>query len=259
MNKAFLHHWAARARAAEPTAIAVLLRGSHARSEAGPHSDLDLTVLTSEPPLTRYRAELVEQGDGLLLHVSVGAMSWAEWLAERDAPTEWSFSLPTRQAAQVLWVAEAYEATLADPHMLQPPGPPNLEDFIEAAAKVKNAFAAGDELALRLAAQDLAAWASSLLRPLNPPVTAGSRAAALRAVLDFPVAPPDYRQDVLACLGLSGQAVPMEELHERVLRLAVGIIDLLAPHAEELAGQLEPDLPCYLRDGRLRRYLRQGV
>lgn len=259
MDEAFLNHWVARARAAEPAAIAVLLRGSHARGEAGPHSDLDLTVLTSEPPLTRYRAELVETEDGRLLHVSVGALSWANWLAERNVPAEWSFSLPTRQAARVLWVAAAYEAALTDPLVLQPPGPPNLEDFVEAAAKVKNAFVAGDELALRLAAQDLAGWAPSLLRPLNPPVIVGSHAAALRVVLEFPVVPPSYCPDMLACLGLSGQAISAEELHERALRLAVGIIDLLAPHVEELADQLEPDLPRYPRDGRLRRYLRQGI
>ncbi|MGH2409197.1 MAG: nucleotidyltransferase domain-containing protein [Chloroflexota bacterium] len=259
MDEAFLQHWAARARTAEPTAVAVLLRGSHARDEAGPHSDLDLTVLTRESPLTRYRAELVEAEDGRLLHLSVGAMSWAEWLAERDVPAAWSFSLPTRQAARVLWVIAAYEAALDDPLVLQPPSPPNLEDFVEAAAKVKNAFAAGNDLALRLAAQDLARWAPSLLRLLNPSVTVGSRAAALRAILDFPVVPPGYRQDMLVCLGLSGQAVPAEELHERASRLAVGIIDLLAPRVEEFAGQLEPDLPRYLRDGRLRPYLRQGM
>ncbi|HVA91764.1 MAG TPA: hypothetical protein VNL71_18210 [Chloroflexota bacterium] len=199
----------------------------------------------------------MERDDGRLFHVSTDAMSWVDWLTERDVPAEWSFSLPTRQAARVLWVAEAYEAALADPIVLQPPGPPNLEDFVEAAAKVKNAFAAGDDPALHLAAQDLARWAPSLLRLLNPPVTVDCRAAALRAVLDFPVVPPSYRQDMLACLGLSGQALPPEELCERALRLAVGIIDLLAPRAEALADQLEPDLPRYLRDGMLRRYLQQ--
>ena len=136
----------------------------------------------------------------------------------------------------MLWVAAAYEAALTDPRVLQLAGSPNLEDFVEVTAKVKNAFAAGDELALRLAAQDLAGWAPSLLRPLNPPVVVASRAAALRAILDFSVVPSGYRQD-----------------------MPVGIIDLLAPHAEELAGQLEPDLPRFLRDGRPRRYLRHGM
>lgn len=60
-----------------------------------------------------------------------------------------------------------------------------------------------------------------------------------------------------ACLGLSGHAVLREDLHTRALRLALGITDLLTSHAAALADQLEPDLPRYLIDGTLRRYLLQ--
>ncbi|MGH2347544.1 MAG: phosphoribosyl-AMP cyclohydrolase, partial [Chloroflexota bacterium] len=66
-----------------------------------------------------------------------------------------------------------------------------------------------------------------------------------------------YREDMQVCLGLSGHAVPREDLRTRALRLALGILDLLTPHAAALADQLEPDLPRYLIDGTPRRYLLQ--
>jgi phosphoribosyl-AMP cyclohydrolase len=120
---------------------------------------------------------------------------------------------------------------------------------------VKNAHAAGDELALRLAAQDLARLCPSLLQPLNTVAAVQSRPEALRAALGFAIAPAGYREDMLTCLGLSGLQVSTDQIYERALRLALGAIDLLAAHGSEILDGLEPYLPLYLRDGRLRRYI----
>ncbi|MGH2388743.1 MAG: nucleotidyltransferase domain-containing protein, partial [Chloroflexota bacterium] len=61
VDEAFLNQWVARLRTEEPAAVAVLLRGSYARGQAGSHSDLDLTVLAKGSPRVRYRAVLVDR------------------------------------------------------------------------------------------------------------------------------------------------------------------------------------------------------
>ncbi len=44
-----------RLRQAEPAALAVLVTGSYASGRASARSDLDLTVLTADPPLAHRR------------------------------------------------------------------------------------------------------------------------------------------------------------------------------------------------------------
>ena len=62
--------------------------------------------------------------------------------------------------------------------------------------KVANAYRRGDELGLRLAAQDLARSCPSLLQPLNPHPGVGSRHAAPLAALGFAVVPPGYHEEI---------------------------------------------------------------
>nr|MDQ3328207.1 phosphoribosyl-AMP cyclohydrolase [Chloroflexota bacterium] len=127
----------------------------------------------------------------------------------------------------------------------------------ECAGKVKNAHRRGDELALRLAAQGLAERCPSVLRPVNPAQVPGTRYEALLAALALPVAPPGYRNDMLLCLGLTGQPSTMDEVSAATFRLAHGALELLRPHAPRLTPELEPDRGTYLADGRLQRYLAQ--
>ena len=79
---------------------------------------------------------------------------------------------------------------------MHPPEPPELEDFVEAWGKVRNARRRGDDLAMRLAAQKMARLCPTLLRPLNPAVFPSNRREAMRAVLGLPVAPDGYRDDI---------------------------------------------------------------
>ena len=122
VDEAFLGKWSARLREMEPAAVAVLVTGSYARHEAGPQSDLDLLVLTSTEPAAPYRALFEELSDGRLLHVSIGAKQWDDWLSRRNVPAGWSFFLPAREVARVLWVADELLVLLSDPVMPRPPG-----------------------------------------------------------------------------------------------------------------------------------------
>jgi phosphoribosyl-AMP cyclohydrolase len=252
LENSLVSDWTERLRQ-EPSAAAVLLVGSHARGVAGPYSDLDLTLLTKEVPADRYRAIFVEQAEDQLLHVSVLAMQWEEWVAMYRKPASWSFSLPAARAVRVLWADDAVRSQLAGVAGTNPAGPIELEDFVECACKVKNAHAAGDELALRLAAQDLARLCPSVLQPINTVPEVRTRPEALRVALDLAVAPAGYREDMLVCLGLTGRQISTDRVRESALHLAVGVVDLLAAYGGE------PQLPLYLRDGRLRRYLEQTV
>ena len=252
-----VHEWVARLRAEVPEAVAIILKGSYACGDAGPYSDLDLDVLVDPGPRDDYLAWFVERG-GRLVHVSVAVQDIEGWLAEAEEPQGWAFRLPAHETTCLLW---ARDSTLWDrldrPARVHPAGEAELEDAVESFAKVRNALRRGDELALRLAAQVLAQLCPSLLRPLNPPVAPAHRHAALLAALAFPVAPPHYREDLLLCLGLSGQGGTMAQVHDAARRLLLGILRLLRDHPEAVRPHLPPDLYGYLLDGTLERYTLQ--
>ena len=251
--------WVERLRKSIPEAAAILLKGSFARGEPGPFSDVDFDVLVDPGPRDDYLTYLVENDGGRLVHVSVAVQDVASWLSEADEAEDWAYRLPAFENTTLLWVRdEAFRTKLDHPARLHPAGNPELEDFVEAYGKVRNALARGDELALRLAAQTLGTLCPSLLRPINPDAQPTHRHAALLAVLEFPVVPEGYRDDLLLCLGLSGQESTMDDVHDAARRLATGTLSLLRRHAELLQSGLPADLYGYLRDGTLERYIRQG-
>ncbi len=111
---------------------------------------------------------------------------------------------------------------------------------------------------MRLAVQEIAQLCPALLVPLNEPANSGTGPEALRAALDLAVAPVGYRDDMLLCLGLSGQASTVEEVLAAGERLVLGTIALLQANADTFSPLLPPYLPELLADGTLRRYLEQG-
>jgi len=111
---------------------------------------------------------------------------------------------------------------------------------------------------LRLAVQEIAQLCPALLVPLNEPAISGTGPEALRAALDLAVAPVGYRDDMLLCLELSGQASTVEEVLAAGERLVLGTIALLEANADTFSPLLPPYLPELLADGTLRRYLEQG-
>lgn len=255
MDATWWDNWTARLRDMVPDAIAILVAGSHARGEAGPHSDVDIRVLrpTGE---TTYHALFERTPDDRLRHVSVEVTSLAEWTAEGDEPADWALNLPTEQIEQVVWAMPEVAAQLGKaPSKRQAAGEMELEDFIEWANKARNAHAAGDSLGLRYAAQGQARLAPRLLLPLNPPDRARSARDALRVALAMPVTPPGYQADMRVCLGLVEAGQSDAEIAAASRRLALGCLALLRERAPEAVP--EPDLRAALRDGILTRYLAQ--
>ncbi len=248
-----------RLREEEPSTVAVLLAGSYARGQSGSFSDVDLQALTREEPNVHYRAWFCELPGGRIVHISAGAMQWEDWFAQEKKSERWAWFFPGREPLKLLWADESVEERLRQPDLVHPPGPVELEDFLERAGKVRNAMLAGDELILRLAAQELARYCPSVLRPINPERVVNDPNEAFYATLELPVAPPNYREDLLICLGMDGRARTAGEVHDAAMRLVVGMLELLSRHVEELRPVLEPELPRYLADGTLLRYITQGV
>ncbi len=248
-----------RIRTEEPGTLAIVLHGSHARGAAGPYSDVDLDVMLSNQPRVRYMTLLLDQEQGRLLHVSIGFRLWARWQKKQQAPAKWSFSLPVREPIQVLWAAPELTQQQLEASYEQPAGSEETEDFLECAGKVKNAYAAGDELCLRLAAHHLAELCPSLLGPMNTVAPVSTQCEALKTALSFSVAPPHYRADMLICLGFAGRATTITDVYESALRLARGTLALVQPHTAAIKAEedIAPYLAQYLVDGSLLRYLEQ--
>jgi phosphoribosyl-AMP cyclohydrolase len=254
----FISTWVDRLRREIPGAVAVILKGSHALGTAGSHSDVDFDVLVDREQHEEYLAFFEDDGSGRLRHISVAVQDLAGWLNEADEPVGWAYGLPAAETTRLLWARDdTLRVQLDHPARMHPPEPPELEDFIESWGKVRNALRKNDDLAMRIAGQKLARLCPGLLRPLNPEVRPSNRREALRAALDLPVAPEGYADDLLRCFGLTGEPVPMRDLHDSARRLTYGTVALLREHADALRGVLEPDLFAYLTDGTLERYIRQ--
>lgn len=257
-DDAFISAWVDRLRGEIPEVVAIILKGSAARGSAEVHSDLDFDVLVDPGPADDYLV-WIEEHEGRLMHVSVAVQDLAAWLSEANEPVSWGYGLPAAETTRLLWSRDdALRETLDHPARMHPPEPPELEDFVEAWGKVRNALRKRDDLAMRLAAQKLARLCPGLLRPLNPEVLPSNRREALRAALDIPVAPEGYREDLLRCFGLSAEASSMQEVHDAARRLTYGTIALLGENGDALEGLLGDDLFAYLTDGTLERYIRQG-
>jgi hypothetical protein len=248
-----------RVRREVPRAVAVFLVGSNVRGEAGPHSDLDFDVLVADEP--RGEAPVwFEVDDDRLVCVSVWVRTVAEWIASQEEAQDWTFGLPCVALLRLCWVADdSWRARLERSRLAHPAGEPELEHFIGDLGKVANAHGRGDELGVRLAAQDLARSCPALLQPLNPERPVRTRDAALRRTLDFEVAPGGYRDDLSLCLGVSGRPGSADDVHAAACRLATGIAELLESHAGSFAGLLSRPLLACLADGSLRRYVAQVV
>jgi phosphoribosyl-AMP cyclohydrolase len=248
-------HWTARLSKEVPGTVAVVLKGSHARGDAGPHSDIDFDVLVEGPPVERYPLWLEPDAGGRLRHVSVAVQDLAGWLAEGDEPEPWALGLPVREPTRLLWATTpALRERLDRPWREYAAAEPEVEDWFECFGKMRNAKRRGDALGLRQAAQELGRYTPTLLRPLNPVVFATSPRSALDLALAFPVAPAGYREDLLACLGLS-EGATADDLLAAGARLVTGTMALLREHIDVVAPLLAADIAGYLRDGTLDRYI----
>lgn len=238
----------------EPSAVALVLRGSHARGTQTPTSDLDISAVVPErsPTSIPWRTWFEPREVELPLHVSAGTHSIAEWLSARERPADWALGLPALTEARLLCATNEARAALGDPPSNpHPPAPPELEEFVEAVGKLRRAAAAGDAIGLRWHAHAAGRAAPGLLRDLNPEVVVRDRLDAVRAALQFPVAPARYREDLAVVLALA--PATDDALEASALRLARELLAFLREHNPEVDRQ--PGLAEALAGGALERHL----
>jgi hypothetical protein len=258
---AFLAGWVDRLRREIPGAVAVVLKGSQARGVAGPRSDVDVDVLVAEGTAVAhpYLTWIEPDDTGRLVHVSVAVETVEDWFRGMAEPALWSFGLAAQEATRLLWCgSDALRARLDHPSHVHPAGDPELEDTFECLGKARDAADRGDNLTMRLHLNDLALLVPSLLVVINPPALPGTRPDALAAVLDLPVVPDGFREDMLTCLGLSGEATTPGEVLAAGTRLVMGTLTLLERHADTVCPLQSPYLGELLANRTLRRYLDQG-
>lgn len=259
-DEAFISRWAKRLAEDIPGTLAVLLKGSHVRGDAGLWSDVDFDVLVDDTEIETPYLTWFDRSTGRIVHVSVAVEHFETWLEDFDEPADWAFGFAGRPATKLLWVSPpSLTAELDRPDRTHSAGEPELEDFIESLGKARNAISRGDELSTRLALRDLGMLAPSLLIPLNGERFPTTKPEALQMALDLEVAPPGYRADLLALLGLDGLAYTADELMAIGERLVSGILALLETRLDLLESGLAPHLGPALRDGTLWQYLDQRL
>jgi hypothetical protein len=203
--------------------------------------------VTLGAPRVRYRTWFVGG-----THVSVGAAAAETLRRSQESPRAWAYGFAAESPGDWLWSTAAAVAALGDPPTLRyPPAEPELEDFVEYAAK---AFRAGDAVALRLAAQGLGRTAVPLLlHDLNPQHTVRTRVEAIAAARGLRLVPEGWAGDLPVLLGLA--AATDAEVLASAGRVAFGVLALLRERGSGV-GAAQPDCDRYLHDGTFERHLR---
>lgn len=235
-----------------PSAIAILLKGSHARGEASTWSDIDFDVLVSEPDFEEYRA-WIEPWQNRLVHISTALETADAWERDSSEPSPWSLGLPTIETTKLMWaVDEPTRLRFDHPHKSHPPAEPEIEDTMEALGKIRNAIAKGDTIGVYRNANKMATLLPTMLVPINPTVAVSNSRQAIDAVLAFPNVPTGFAADWCYCMGYVDQRTPAETLVVAA-RLFAGVLELVSAHPDVL----DQDFSRMIQDGTLRAYLAQ--
>lgn len=241
-----------RFRTEYPDAVAILQKGSHARGEATPWSDMDFDVLVSTPDTEIYRTWLVEMDDRLV-HVSAAVEGIDGWLADADEPSSWGLGLPTAETTRLLWAAnDDLRRQLDQPAKMHPAADAEVEDAVEAFAKMISALGKGDAAGLYSNALKLATLIPTLLVPVNDVPLVASPRQAIDAILAMTHVPAGFREDWLTCMGYVDHR-SLESTCASAERMLLGSLALL-PADAEIVGE---DIARIMADGSLERYIRQ--
>ncbi len=249
----FISGFVNRLRTEYADAVAVVLKGSHARGQASRWSDIDFDVLVSTANVEEYRT-WIEPVNGRLVHISAAVESLDAWLADANEPSSWSLGFPTIETTKLLWAIDDRHRELLDhPHQTHPPHEIEIEDTMEALGKMRNALDKGDAIGVYRNANKLATLIPTMLVPINPPATVANSRQAIEAVLALPNVPDGFADDWLTCMGYVDKRTPEATL-AAATRMFTGTLRLLPPDPE-IVGK---DFAHLLRDGVIEAYLNQG-
>jgi hypothetical protein len=188
------------------------------------------------------------------LHVSARCdLNIDVWAQERAEPEDWALGLPVELPHVWLWLGDRRLAgVLGDHPLLSKPGkPPEIEDMVDAAVKMRRHALRGDELGARLEAQAAARFAAPTLCALNAPGPVTDPRSALAAVLALPVAPAGWKVDLPVSMGLA--TAGLGEIVEATIRLVSGTLRLAQERNPGVDRQ--PEIERYLVDGTFERLL----
>lgn len=245
--------WVDRLRQEHADAVAVVLKGSHARGEARAWSDIDFDVLVSTPETEIYRTWIEPVGERLV-HISAGVESLQSWMADTNQPSEWSLGLPTTETTKLLWASSDELRTLLDhPARTHPAAEPEVEDSMEALGKIRNALARRDDVGVYRNAAKLATLLPTLLVPLNPHTSVSNSRDAIDAVCSFPNVPAGFAADWLVCMGYVDARTPRSTAAAGE-RLFTGVLAMLPANANGIGE----DIARLLAAGTIQRYLDQS-
>lgn len=248
----FIPEFVVRLRTEYPECVAVVLKGSHARGEAKPWSDIDFDVLLSTPDIEEYRTWIEPVGERLV-HISAAVESLDAWLADTNEPSSWSLGFPTIETTKLLWSIDHEHRTLLDhPYQTHPPHEIEIEDTMEALGKMRNALSRGDIPGIYRNANKLATLLPTMLIPLNPPTSVSNSRQAIDAVLALENVPDGFAADWLTCMGYVDTRTPESTL-EAATRMFHGALNLL-PSDADVVGK---DFARLIADGTLTAYLTQ--
>lgn len=248
----FIQEFVVRLRAEYPDAIAVVLKGSHARGQAKPWSDIDFDVLESTADVEDYRTWIELVGDRLV-HISAGVESLDAWLADSQNPSSWSLGFPTIETTKLLWAVDDEHRELLDhPYQTHPPHEIEIEDTMEALGKMRNALSRGDVIGVYRNANKLATLIPTMLIPINLPKSVSNSREAIEAVLALSNVPEGFAEDWLTCVGYVDTRTPESTL-AAATRIFTGTLRML-PSDPDTVGQ---DFDILLRDGVIEAYLNQ--
>lgn len=249
----FIQNFVIRLRQDYPDAAAVVLKGSHARGQAKPWSDIDFDVLLSTPNVEEYRTWIEPVGERLV-HISAAVETLDAWLDDANEPSSWSLGFPTIETTKLLWaVDDEYRELLDHPYQTHPPHEIEIEDTMEALGKMRNALNRGDVPGVYRNANKLATLLPTMLVPINPPTPVSNSREAIDAVVALTNVPEGFVEDWLSCMGYVDSRTPESTL-EAATRLFIGTLHLLPPD-QEIVGKDFDDL---IRDGVIEAYLNQS-
>ena len=248
----------------EPFARAFVIFGSQARDDAGPYSDLDLGVITTGPPCQRDRIRFLKTSESQLRQVSIYCRPLTEFVEHTYSPYGWSVVAGIFGAAKVLEDPLDLVGVLRRLIEVNRPAQltskdgmyTDLDMVLGYLAKLKNAYAAGNELELLFASQQVAQYVTAILIPLNEVRSFVSEHEFRARTLAFDIAPPDYAADLKLCAGWTLSARSPEAVFTAAMRLAEGIVKLAAQHLDKLS--LDDSLIEEIRNGTILSFVRES-